>query len=283
MQGNVDVEGYNENIEASVYIESSNDNLALAMTGKSAIAGMVSIANSSAFVDIGNKSSVYGAEGTDALAHITIGVDMCEFPVPDPTEFEHYTEGNVFDPATDPTTNVTLTNVQIPANANPSFAGHAIIQGVLYIKAPNIVSFTGNAEVHGMIVAEGDLDQPSEENHLDFGGEVESYDVSTLPAEAFGDLVQQTGTFILAPGFSVSFRGSFDTLNGVIAASGVEFSGNAGGTINGSVINYSDSCMTLEGNTDLMFNRSGVQENPAGFEPYTTLEFVSDSYYEPVL
>jgi len=139
----------------------------------------------------------------------------------------------------------------------------------MYIRVPNVVSFTGNAEIHGLIVAEGDADYPVEGCLIDFGGTVDSY------------LTQETGTFLLAPGFSVCFRGNFGTLNGVIAASGIEFQGNAGGTINGSVINYSDECMTLEGNTDLVFNRSGVQEVPAGFEPATTLEFICDSYYEP--
>jgi len=279
MQGNVDIDGYNENIEASVYIESSNDNLALEMTGKSAIAGEVSIANGSACVDIGNSSSVFGASGSDALDHITIGADFCDFPVANPADFEGYID-STFTPG-DPTTNVTLTNVEIPPNVNPSFSGHAVIQGIMYIRVPNVVSFTGNAEIHGLIVAEGDADYPVEGCLIDFGGTVDSYDAATLSADEFGELTQETGTFLLAPGFSVCFRGNFGTLNGVIAASGIEFQGNAGGTINGSVINYSDECMTLEGNTDLVFNRSGVQEVPAGFEPATTLEFICDSYYEP--
>ena len=280
MQGNVDVEGYNEVFEASVYIESSNSALALEMTGKSSIAGDVTIANGAAYVDIANQSSVAGASGTDAMDNITIGAAACEFPVPDPSEFEAYIQ-HTFDPAVDATSNVTLTNVEIPANTNPSFSGHAVIRGIMYIRSPNVVSFTGNAEIHGLILAEGEVDFPSEDNHLDFGGTVDSYDVSTLPAEEFGDLLDQTGTFLLAPGFSVCFRGNFDCLNGVIAASGVEFHGNAGGTINGSVINYSDDCMSLAGNTDLVFNRSGVEESPAGFQPSVNLEFMSDSYYEP--
>ena len=151
----------------------------------------------------------------------------------------------------------------------------------MYIRSPNIVSFTGNAEVHGLILAEGDLDNPLENCHINFGGTVDSYDVSTLPQEEFGALTEQAGTFILAPGFSVCFQGNFDTMNGVIAASGIEFLGNAGGTINGSVINYSNDCMSLAGNTDLVFNRSGMQECPAGFEPTNVLECMPDSYAEP--
>jgi hypothetical protein len=38
--------------------------------------------------------------------------------------------------------------------------------------------------------------------------------------------------------------------------------------------------MTLSGNTDLYFNRSGVTEVPAGFEPEIILTYVPDSYTE---
>jgi hypothetical protein len=279
MQGNVDVEGYNESIEASVYIESSDSLLALEMVGKSSIAGDVSIANSSAYVDIATNSSVHGQTGAGALEHVTIGADMCDFPTPSPAEFASYVQGSFH--AGDPTSNVTLTNVEIPANTNPTFSGHATIRGVLYIRSPNIVTFTGNATVHGLILADGDVSNPSENCYLDFGGTVDSYDVSTLPQEEFGTLTEHTGTFLLAPGFRVYFRGDFAALNGVIAASGVEFRGNAGGTINGSVINYSDDSMTLDGNTDLVFNRSGMEECPAGFEPTKVLVCIPDSYAEP--
>ena len=280
MQGNIEVEGFNENIEASVYIESFNSILALQMTGKSSIAGKVTIANGAAIVDISNSSSVFGAQGAAAMNHIKIGNDPCEFPTPNPAQFVQYIQ-HTFNPAVDSTSNVTLTNVEIPANANPSFSGHAVIRGIMYIRAPNVVSFTGNAEIHGLILAEGDLDNPSPANFLDFGGTVDSYDASTLPPEQFGSLTEKTGTFILAPGFKCCFRGDFEAINGVIAASGVEFHGNAGGTINGSVINYSDDCMSLAGNTDLVFNRSGMQKCPAGFEPTNVLEFLPSSYSEP--
>ncbi|MEJ2704828.1 MAG: pilus assembly PilX N-terminal domain-containing protein [Sedimentisphaerales bacterium] len=281
MQGNVGVDGYNESIEASVYIESSDALLALQMTGKSSIAGDVNIVNPSAYVDIASNSSVHGQTGAGALAHVTIGADMCDFPLPNLTEFEGYIQHTFH--AGDPTSNVTLTNVQIPANTNPTFSGHATIRGIMYIRSPNTVSFTGNAEVHGVILGDGDLSNPSPDGYIDFGGTVDSYDVSTLSQEEFGTLTEHTGTFLLAPGFRVCFRGDFAVLNGVIAASGVEFHGNAGGTINGSVINYSDARMTIAGNTKLVFNRSGMQKNPAGFEPITVLKCIPDSYTEPSL
>lgn len=277
-QGNVDIETFNEAFWADIYIESFNSSVALEMIGKSSIAGKVTIANETANVDIANSSSVFGAKGSDAIAFITIGADACAFPVPNPSEFLGFVTTTF--QSGDPTSNTTLTNIEIPPDTNPQFTGNTTINGVMYIRQPNAVRFVGNATINGIIVAEGQLEAPSELNHLDFGGTVISNDASTLPAEEFGDLTEQTGTFIVAPGFSVSFGGNASMINGVIAASGVQFYGHAGGTINGSIINYSDDRMNLAGNTDLVFNRSGRDKIPAGFAPQTTLEFMPGSYQE---
>ena len=102
--------------------------------------------------------------------------------------------------------------------------------------------------------------------------------------ESFGDLRNETGTFIMAPGFDVSMGGSFDTLNGCIASNGVEFFGNAGGIIGGSVLNYSDEPMILSGNSDLYFNRTGDTGVPDGFEPILNVIVRYDaSCYEEVI
>jgi hypothetical protein len=87
----------------------------------------------------------------------------------------------------------------------------------------------------------------------------------------------------MAPGFSVSFGGNFETINGVIAANGIEFFGDAGGTIDGSVLNYSDTTMNLTGNSDLSFNHSGTVEIPAGFEFDIELKYDPASYSEVLL
>jgi hypothetical protein len=277
-QGNVDIETFNEKFWADIYIESLSSALALEMIGKSSIAGKVTIANGFAYIDIANSSSVYGATGEAAAQYITIGADACTFPVPNPQDFEGYIQ-TTFQPG-DPTSNTTLTNIEIPPDTNPQFTGNTTINGIVYVRQPNVVRFVGNATINGIIVAEGQLEAPSELNQLDFGGTVVSNDVSTLSAEEFGTLTEETGTFIVAPGFSVSFGGNASMINGVIAASGVQFYGNAGGTINGSIINYSDDRMELAGNTDLVFHRSGRDKIPAGFAPATTLEFAPDSYHE---
>ncbi len=279
MNGSVEVDGRNEAIEASVYFESENQNLALEMIGKSSIAGDVSIVNPIATVDVSNPSSVGGASGDDAMEHIHTGVEPSDFPTPYPGHFEHYVD-TVFD-SNDPTSNTTFTNIKIPAHTNPTFSGNININGLMFIETPNVVKFTGNAVITGLIVCNGDIENPSETDLVEFTGTVNSYGVQNLPEEGFSDLKQETGTFLLAPGFNVTFGGDFETINGVIAANGVEFSGNAGGTINGSVINYSEDAMILQGNTDLIFNRSGIEENPSGFQSNKLLQFLPSSYSEP--
>ena len=116
-------------------------------------------------------------------------------------------------------------------------------------------------------------------NRIDFLGTVNSSSVSNLPEE-YGELREETGTFLMAPGFSLSFGGDFETINGAIAANGVTFSGNAGGTIEGSVLNYSDTAMDLSGNSALVFNRYANTEIPAGFEPEIVLKYDPTSYSE---
>ena len=282
LSGNIELEGINVSVEASVYIESENSNLALSIIGNSQIAGDVSIVNPIATVDLqGGQAGIGGETGQDAVDnHVSFGVPPSEFPEPNPALFESYMT-SVVDANTDTSSDATFENVRILANTNPTFSGHTTLKGVIYIETPNVVTFTGSADVTGIIVGDGDIGDNSGVNQIEFLGDVDSHPVTELPEEAqFDGLHDQTGTFVMAPGFHVSFGGSFSALCGAIAGNGVEFFGNAGGTINGSVINYSDEEMTLSGNSDLFFNRSGLTEVPAGFEPEIVLDYNPSSYSE---
>lgn len=167
------------------------------------------------------------------------------------------------------------------AGTNPSFSGNVTLSGIVFIETPNVVTFSGNANVTGIIVGDGDINDNSGTNQIIFLGNVSSSPVTELPfTSQFDGVRDETGTFLIAPGFSAAFGGSFDTLNGAIAANGINFFGNAGGTIAGSVVNLSDTPMTVSGNADLFFNRSGITEVPAGFEPEIILHYDSSSYCE---
>jgi hypothetical protein len=284
LSGNVDLQGVNIQVESNAYIESPNNLLALSVIGNSSIGGTVKIVNPDAYVHLqGGQASIGGATGAAAMNNVEIGAPPSEFPEMNPEDFFHYAT-NFLDPAASTSTTATYENLRIPAGMNPSFSAQTTLRGVIYIESPNVVTFSGGVNITAIIVTDGDPTDNSAENRLIFTGNVTGNPVSQLPQETqFAGLHDQTGTFILAPGFHVGFGGSFTTLSGVIAANGIELWGNAGGTINGSIINYSDAPMTLSGNTDLYFNRSGLDQIPVGFTPEIIVFYDPTSYSEVIL
>jgi Tfp pilus assembly protein PilX len=282
LAGNVEIEGANVSVEASVYIESNNSNLALSIIGNSHIAGDVSIVNPIANVLLqGGNAGIGGETGQAAIQnHVFFGVPPTSFPTPNPSAFRHYAT-NIINSSTPTSSGAIFENALIIADTNPTFSGHVTLKGITFIEAPNIVTFSGTADIIGFIVGEGDLNDNSKTNQVIFQGNVYSQPVTNLPnEEKFTGIRSQTGTFLMAPGFGLSFGGNFHTLNGVIAGNGVTFYGNAGGTVNGSIINYSEEIMNLSGNSDLYFNRSGTSHVPAGFIPEIVLQFDPSSYSE---
>jgi len=279
--GNVELSG-NIEVASNAFIVSENALLALSITGNSMIAGDVKIVNPLAYVHIGTQAGVGGETGDAAMEHIERGVPPEEFPKMDPSPFYSYVpEENVLSTSVDLKKAVTLTNIRIPARMNPKFTGQATLNGVILIESPNVVEFGGGVDITGIIVTNGSDSDDSGTNQITFTGNVTCHPIDQLPQETqFQGLHSQRGTFMLAPGFKASFGGSFGTLSGAIAANGIKFYGNAGGTINGSVVNYSNEMMELSGNSDLYFNRSGLTEVPAGFVPEIVLHYDPTSYSE---
>jgi Tfp pilus assembly protein PilX len=281
LSGNVELETVNVAVGASVYIESNNSNLALSISGNSQIADNVTIVNPIANVFLqGAKAGIGGQTGQAAIDnHVSFGSSPTEFPAPNPDYFEPYPT-SIVNSTTD-TSDVTLDNVRIIAGTNPTFSGQVTLRGIIFIEAPNIVSFQGNTTITGLIIANGDVDDDSGTNQIIFSGNVTSYSVTQLPdQEQFAAIKTQTGTFLMAPGFAASFSGNFHTLNGVIAANGITFHGNAGGTVSGSVINYAETQMEMTGNSDILIYPSGTTNMPAGFAPKIILQYDPCSYSE---
>jgi Tfp pilus assembly protein PilX len=285
LSGNIELEGVNESAESNAYIESESSILALSITGNSKIAGNVKIVNPLSTVDLqGGNAGIGGETGQEAIEnHVEFGVLPAGFPEPNPKQFESYAV-NIVDSNTDTSSDATFENIKILAETNPTFSGHVTIKGIVFIKTPNIVTFTGTADITGIIAGDGDWTDDSATNQINFLGNVESFPVNELPLEEnFVEIRNETGTFIIAPGFSVSFGGSFTTLCGAIAANGIKFHGRAGGIINGSIINYSNEQMCLSGNNDLYFNPPCIENAPAGFKPVTILRYDPASYSEVTL
>jgi hypothetical protein len=277
LTGNVEISDVNISITSDVYIESFNNDEALSIIGNSQIAGDVKIANPDGYADIqGGQASIGGETVPEAYDHVESGVPPTDFPVPMPHYFLPYVQRDYNE-----VTGTTYTNVRIPPNTNPEFTGGETIEGVLFIDVPNVVTFAGHVTIIGIIVGNGSPTDNLGTNRIDFQGTVDSFPVTDLPdTPDFHDLRNETGTFLMSPGFAVSFGGDFETLNGAIAANGIDFYGNAGGIINGSVVNYSDVPMTLSGNSDLVFNRTGITEVPAGFGPEIIMHYIPESYEE---
>lgn len=278
MSGNV---GLEMAVGSSVYIGGEGADDALTMQGNSRISGDVSINDPYASVSVAENSMIGGQSGQEAVDnHVFIGADAIDFPEPDVSLFEQYVQ-NVIDANTDTSSDLTLDNVRIAADINPNFTGSVTLRGIIFIEQPNIITFSGNATITGIVVGNGDVQAPSDLNQIVFSGSVNTYDVSELPDEdQFTELKDKTGSFLLAPGFSASFGCNASIANGAIAANGINFSGNAGGNVQGTIINYSQTSVSITGSSNLVLNPSGATNNPAGFTPVRVLEFVPDSYSE---
>ena len=285
LSGNIDMEGSNINIESNAYIE-THQLLALSIIGNSHIAGNVKITNPLANVHLqGGHAGIGGVFGEAATQppYTEYGYPQTEFPEMVPSTFEHYVTSTL-DPAVNTNSNLTLENIRIPAGRNPTFNGGVTLRGVIWIEQPNVVTFAGNTTVCAVIVGNGNPTDYSGTNSVTFSGSLTSLPVSALPQEPqFAGVRNESGTFFMGPGFKANFQGPFTTVSGAIAANGIEFGGSAGGTIYGSLINYSPNAMSCSGNNDLLFNRSGLTKVPAGFRPQVVLRYDPSSYSEGVL
>jgi len=264
--------------EADMYIESSESPMALLVTGNTKFAGDVMVGNALANVDFGGDVLIGGEHGQPAIDnHVSIGVPQVEFPTPDTARFRPYATGEIIDSSTDLSKGMTLTNATIVADTNPNFLSSVIINGVLFIESPNKVTFGRNVSLQGIIVAEGDLTDDPITDRIDILGNFAS---GPYPAGAEFDAIRgEVGSSIVAPGFAMSFQGNFSTLEGVVAVSGIHFSGNVAALIKGTIINYSDTPMIIEGNASMNFDRAGSTKVPAGFDTLRVLNY-NPSYYE---
>ncbi len=275
--GNPTITGINSNSEADIFIESGNTNLAMLVTGNTNFDGDINIGNSTANADFWGDVQIGGDTGQTAIDnHVHIGAESPEFPVPDTQHFQQYATGDVIKSSTDLTNSMVLTNATIKSGTDPNFLGNIIIEGILYIKQPNIVTFSGNVDSRGMIVGDGDAYTGT--NSISFLG---NFETNPYPSGVQFDAIRsETGSSILAPGFSASFEGNFSAIGGVMAVSGVRFTGNVNATVEGTIVNYSENPTTVMHNATLNFDRSNNIKVPAGFDTHRVLTYNPASYEE---
>lgn len=237
------------------------------------VSGDISIANPTGNVAFSGASIGGTTDPTTILAdHIHSGVISPQFPTIDTDAFKAYATSNYV-------SGRNLVNKIIPPGKNPTFAAGATIRGVLYIKAPNVVTFNGNVDIQGVIVVENAAPGDITTNQINFNGNATAKGVETLPA-SYGNLRQLTGSFILAPNFSLSITGDFGSINGSIIADQISMTGNATGTIKGSVINNADNPMYVNGASDIIIASTGTTNYPAGVFFSSRYVPLADTYEE---
>jgi hypothetical protein len=282
--GNPTTSVASESWEADMYVESSNSSTALSVAGNTNFQGNIMVGNPDAAVTFGGDVLIDGDHGQEAIDnHVSIGVEPVDFPEPDAAHFIQYANGITIDTTTDlnaPGMN-TLVNAKIAAGTNPTFPKGVIIQGILLIDSPNVVTFASNVALQGIIVGLGDWEADPATDRIDFMGNFAS---GPYPAGAqFDEIRSEVGSSIVAPGFAATFQGNFSTLEGVVALSGVSFSGNVAAQIKGTIINYSDTPLVIEGNASMTFDRAASTKVPAGFDTLRVLTYNPSSYDEFVL
>ena len=276
--GNPTTTGTTANWEADIYSESlslTEWDVAVHLAGNANFAGDISIGSAAQFV-YDRDLLIAGDQGQDAVDnHVTQDADAVDFPTPDTARFVAYTDPSaIVDNTTDLSKGMTLTNATIEANTNPVFQRGVIIQGVLLVETPNIVTFD-NVDLQGIIVGHGDAGDATT-NQLNFTGNFAS---TGYPSGSDFDAIKsEVGTTILAPGFAASFTGNFSAIGGVVATNGLYMNRNASASVLGSIINYSDGTATVAGNLALNFDRTKAPDVPAGFDTHRVLSFDNASY-----
>jgi Tfp pilus assembly protein PilX len=262
MNGNTSITGATDPTKGSVLSADTVSSTPVTMAGSTLISGDVSMVNSSARISTTGSPTVggYTPAQNGWSQHVHAGVTAPDFPQIDTSVFQQYAT-NTYVPGSK-----TLVNTVIPPNTNPSFLGNTTIQGVLYIQTPNNVTFSGNLTVQGLIVVQNNPTGGTAGNALNFSGNVSASAISTLPANATFPAAERalTNVFLLAPEYKVSFSGNFGTIGGSMIADQFSFTGNAGGTVTGSVVGLADLPMTLSGNSDIIINSTGTTAFPPG-------------------
>jgi hypothetical protein len=270
MTGNARIQGANEDSEGSILSATYAYTQAVSLTGNINISGDVAVCNPSGMIQKTGNVNIGGDE--------IIGASEPTWPEVDPSVFEPYVESTLSGSTSG---NKTFINIRIPAGMNPTFSGNTKLYGVIYVEAPNNVRFTGNTTLQGVIVAEKPEVANLTANQIRFTGNMSTAGVESLPNQPrYDGLRDLTGSFLLADGYAASFTGNFSTINGCMVASKFAFTGNAGGTVKGGILNLNDSDFSMTGNANVKIDKNTPYNQPAGLKGPYILVCVPGSYGE---
>jgi Tfp pilus assembly protein PilX len=174
-----------------------------------------------------------------------------EFPTPDTSIYAKY--ATIAYVAGKPS----YDNVFIPANMNPNISGPVTFRGVVLVKQPNKVTFSGGCSIQGVVVSENSGVGTLLTNVITFTGSGNTHSgLETLPnLPQFAELRLMGGSFCIAPGFDVKFTGNYGAIAGNIVGDRVNIQGSADLAIMGSVVALKNT-LTLGTNGKISFKPS---------------------------
>jgi hypothetical protein len=270
----------------------------LIMTGGPTISGDFSYTNASGNnVYASGSIAGYTSSNSNFVDHVHSGVTPPEFPTVDSSVFAAYVPSATAPagPQVITTANpvgTSFTNIRIKAGANPHFAANTVMRGVVYVETPNQITFNGAATVKGVIVVQNSPTGDPTTNTMKFSGNLAHVGVETPLAQggldpsdpAFAGLNKLSGSFLLAPTFSVLLSGNNSQVGGTIITSQLKVTGGA--TVTGSIINLDDNPASnvagvdLSGNSAITVASTGTTNYPAGVVFGTHFAPLPDTYKE---
>lgn len=278
--GNTLVDGTQDSVEASI-LSTKQDDEAIYVRGNVTVGGDLHASDHDATVSIQGNSAEIGGETDKYLIyqdHVHIGFEEPTFPELNTSVLESFAVNTLTDSVQNFTT---YENIRIPAGTNPQFGNDVVINGVVFIEAPNTVTFKSDCTINGAIVTEDASDLNIEDCQIIFKSKVDCNGVEALPnTTQWASLREQTGTFVLAPGFHLDFHGQANAVNGVLAADKLDFHGGVNLNITGSILGLNDLDTTLHGHNEIWVDTPDGDSNPAGFVKVYTMVPNADTYGE---
>lgn len=280
MNGNVSITGTAGHLDNGSVLSTTAAAVPLSMTGGPSISGDFAYTNTAASNSYGN-GTIAGVtpSNADFPNHVKLLNTPPDFPVIDTTVFKQaVTTWN-----NPPGSGSVYTNVKLPPGSYT--LNNATINGILYVMQPNNIRFGGNTTINGSIVVDNSISGTYATNVIDFQGGVTSNTMASITnsgvlAELTAAEKALTGAFVLAPNFKVSFGGNFHTVNGTIVADRMSFSGNAQGTIQGTIVNMKDTLVSFSGNNTITIASQGTTNYPAGVYFGSHYKPAPDTYAE---
>ena len=286
--GDFDLEGEDSDIDGSMYSATIDEfKTPVEVKKRASLSGDLYLADTDGNIKVGDKVSIHGT--TDPAVYNALyihrGVKLPEFPQVDTAPFKAFATNTYAGGSKDKDGLDYYANVVIPPNTNPKFDKGTLIEGVLYIKMPNKVTFSEHTIVRGVIVVEKSAnpkDYKDSKNKIEFKKGSTLYGIETLPASAqFPDALRNlTGASIIAPDTQVKFSGNSGAWAGSVVVEDMTFSGHATGKISGSVVSFGDVKFDKKGS--LTFDRDADRRQMIAGLLVTTAYAPLPSSYEEV-